>query len=98
MQRGTVENETYTKEELEIAHAILRYLSKNPDSGDTLEGITEWWLLKERINREVSEIERALSFLVYQKLVIEKKIDKSARWFQINRGEMKKIFEILEGG
>ncbi|MFQ6002818.1 MAG: hypothetical protein ACE5KJ_03645 [Candidatus Zixiibacteriota bacterium] len=37
-QRGAVENETYLKEELEIAHAILRHLYKNPDARDTLRG------------------------------------------------------------
>ena len=93
-----MENETYAREELEIAHAILRYLSKNPDAGDTLEGIAEWWLLKERIDREVSEIERAVSYLVHQGLVIEKKIESRKGWFQINKERFDEIFECIEGG
>ena len=88
-----MENEPYTKEELEIAHAILRYLSKNPDAGNTLEGIAEWWLLKERIDRGVTVIKRALSYLMLQGLVIEKKIENRKGWFQINKKTKRDIWD-----
>ena len=56
------------------------------------------WLLKEKIDREVTEIEKALSYLVYQGLVIEKKFENRKGWFQINKERFDEISEVIEGG
>lgn len=49
-----------------ISGMILDYLRKNPDAGDTLEGITRWWLNMERIDFSVKEVAQALESLVQQ--------------------------------
>ena len=48
---------------------ILSYLRKNPEAGDTLEGISKWWLELERIEVSVEEVSNALDFLITKGLV-----------------------------
>ncbi|MGA1841585.1 MAG: hypothetical protein ACMUIU_13260 [bacterium] len=48
------------KKQEEISKKILDYLKKHPNAGDTLEGITMWWLEFERIDRSVEEIAKIL--------------------------------------
>jgi hypothetical protein len=43
---------------------ILGYLRRHPQAKDTIEGITEWWLLEERIVRAELAIQAALDELV----------------------------------
>jgi hypothetical protein len=43
-----------TKED--ITGMILDYLHKNPDAGDTLEGILRWWINIVKIDITVDEI------------------------------------------
>lgn len=59
------------KKQEEIARKILDYLRKNPNAGDTLEGITKWWLEFERIDQSVDEIGEILDMMA-QKGDIEK--------------------------
>ncbi len=47
-----------------IASMILNHLRENPDAGDTLEGISKWWLEAVRVNRSVDEVSSALENLV----------------------------------
>ena len=48
----------------EMSEMILSYLRKHPDAGDTLEGITRWWLEAERIDVSVDEVVEALNSLL----------------------------------
>ena len=52
-----------------ISRMILDYLRKNPDAGDTLEGITRWWLNMERIDFSVKEVAQALESLIEQGVI-----------------------------
>jgi Fe2+ or Zn2+ uptake regulation protein len=61
------------KRDEEISEQILKYLQRNPDSGDTLEGIARFWLEFERVNQSVDEVRNALENLVRKGLV--RKID-----------------------
>jgi hypothetical protein len=47
-----------------IARGILAYLLKHPGAQDTLEGITQWWMLEQKIEESMSMIEKALAGLV----------------------------------
>ncbi len=53
----------------DIARMILDYLRKNPNSGDTLEGISKWWLEYEKIDSAMDEVS-----LVLEKLIKEGKV------------------------
>lgn len=47
-----------------LAQDILRYLERNPQAGDTLEGIAQWWLAQQFIDRLVDDVADALESLV----------------------------------
>ena len=44
----------------DLSDKILKYLFKHPDGNDTLEGITEWWLLNQRISYEMKRVKAAV--------------------------------------
>jgi hypothetical protein len=52
-----------------ICQRILDYLNRNPNAEDTLEGITEWWLLEQQIRFESARVAEALNRLVQQSVV-----------------------------
>lgn len=49
--------------DLEVANTVLSYLRAHPDAADTLEGITRWWLPRQRFERERNRIESVLQAL-----------------------------------
>ena len=52
------------KRDQEIIERIMKYLQEKPDAGDTLEGISQFWLEFERIDQTVGEVSDALESLV----------------------------------
>ena len=48
----------------EIERQILEYLEVNSEARDTLRGVAEWWILRQRIAQKTSEVECALAKLV----------------------------------
>ncbi len=48
---------------------ILNYLRKNPNAGDTLEGISKWWLNLEIIDVKVDEVSEVLEALIRESKV-----------------------------
>jgi hypothetical protein len=52
------------KSEPAIERQILEYFAAHPAAQDTLRGVVEWWLLKQRIVEAASEVEAALGSLV----------------------------------
>lgn len=46
------------------AAAIARYLNDHPNSGDTLEGVIEWWLARQRERDSVITVSGALDQLI----------------------------------
>ena len=52
-----------------LASRVLSYLEKNPEAGDTLEGIATWWLEQQRINQVVEEVAEALEYLIQKGIV-----------------------------
>lgn len=61
-------------EENEVRTYILEHLNTQPQAGDTLEGITRWWLVSQRINNSVIAVKEALSQLQAEGLITERKI------------------------
>ena len=68
----------------DISEEILNYLFKHPDANDTLEGITEWWLLSQRINYEMKRVKAAIFKLVEEGWVIEIKCNNSTVHYRLN--------------
>jgi predicted transcriptional regulator len=82
-------------DESQIAYEILAYLSRNPSAQDTIEGIVEWWLLAQHIERQIAKVQSALTDLVQRGLILEKKNADSRIYYCLNRGREKEIAEIL---
>ncbi len=68
-----------------ICRMILDYLRRNPDAGDTLEGITRWWLSVERINLSVEEVAQALKGLLRKRLIRAHKPKGVTTFYKINK-------------
>ena len=48
---------------------ILKYLRDHPQARDTLDGILDWWLLRERYRQKRALVQDALEYMVEQSLV-----------------------------
>lgn len=79
-----------------MAKAILQYLQGHPDAKDTLEGISQWWLLKEWTEMKFQEIEATLSDLVSRGLVIEGRREGLPPYYWLNRVKQDEISQLLE--
>jgi DNA-binding PadR family transcriptional regulator len=82
-------------DESQIAHEILAYLSKNPDAQDTIDGIVEWWLLAQHIERQVAKVKSALADLVERGLILESRSSDARIYYRLNRYREKERAEIL---
>jgi hypothetical protein len=59
-----------------LENTIKSYLQKKKKAGDTLRGITEWWLESERIDKSVDCVTRALENLAQQGIIERLGLDK----------------------
>lgn len=75
----------------DISEEILNYLFKHPDANDTLEGITEWWLLSQRISYEMNRVKAAVKKLVQEGWIIEIKGKNSTVRYRLNSAKRKEI-------
>lgn len=71
------------KKQEEISMMILDYLHKNPDAGDTLEGITKWWLGSERIAIAVEEVADVLEALLVKGLIKKDGLGKNTSIYKL---------------
>ncbi len=68
----------------DIAKEILNYLSRNPEANDTLEGITEWWLLSRKVSFEMRRVKTAISNLIKDGWIIETRGKNSSVHYRLN--------------
>lgn len=74
-----------------IANGILAYLVNHPEAQDTLEGITEWWLLEQRIRHAVTEVDGALRSLVADDLLVTRQCAGGRTYYALNRAKEREI-------
>ncbi len=79
-----------------IASLILSYLVKHPEAMDTVEGITRWWLLRERIDQSLETVTTTLEFLQQQDFVQVQEISDS-HFYKLNGIKRREILKFLEG-
>ncbi|HWV14443.1 MAG TPA: hypothetical protein VN030_03345 [Cellvibrio sp.] len=53
----------------QIANEITRYLQEHDSAADTLEGVAQWWVLRQRLQEERNKVERAMHYLCEQGIV-----------------------------
>ena len=74
-----------------IGDEILAYLVKHPEAQDTLEGITEWWLLEQRIRSAVAEVDGVLHNLVADDLLLKRQCADGRTYYGLNRAKEREI-------
>ena len=82
-------------ERSQIAFEILAYLARNPDAQDTMEGIAEWWLLAQQIERQIATVKEALADLVNRDLIVERKGKDSRIYYRLNKRRTGEISKLL---
>ena len=66
-----------------IASEIERYLTAHPQAADDINGITQWWLLRQRLSEHTDNVKKALMLLISKGSVIEKiKLDGSSLYLK----------------
>jgi hypothetical protein len=58
-------------DEDEVADEILAYLAEHPQAMDNVEGIAEWWLMRQHIRVSVAMLARVLRQLTTQGVLEE---------------------------
>jgi Fe2+ or Zn2+ uptake regulation protein len=53
----------------QLKDEILKYLGAHPQAADTVEGIANWWLPRQRYEEEIQKVQQALDDLVERGLV-----------------------------
>jgi hypothetical protein len=79
-----------------IAEEILSYFAAHPDAQDTLEGIVEWWLLEQKIAVQAARVKEALSGLVAEGLIIERRAGGSRSLYKLNRRRLKTVLKMID--
>jgi hypothetical protein len=78
-----------------VADEILSYLVEHPEAQDTVEGITEWWLLEQRIRTAIAEVDGALHELVANGLLVSRQCADGRIYFGLNRAKESEIRQHL---
>lgn len=47
-----------------IAYEIKQYLDEHPAAADNIQGITDWWLLRQRLKEHSEDVQQALLLLI----------------------------------
>lgn len=55
-----------------VADEIKRYLGAHPQGADTAEGITTWWVPRQRLEESVLLVRQALDYLITESLIERK--------------------------
>ena len=57
----------------QVADEIKRYLTQRPTASDSLQGITSWWLERQRIAENILTVQLALQCLKDEGFIDERK-------------------------
>jgi hypothetical protein len=71
-----------------VGERILHYLDAHPDAADTADGIREWWLRHEGVERSPADVQVALDQLVEQRRIA--RIDRSGMPSIYRRGQRRR--------
>ena len=66
---------------------IVEYLRKHKQAGDTLEGVTRWWMMNQKVNDSLTEVQEALEQLNAQGVVAVRKGPDGRSLYFINKPE-----------
>ncbi|MEC4686529.1 MAG: hypothetical protein VST71_12450 [Nitrospirota bacterium] len=73
------------KKQKDISKKILEYLQRNPDAGDTLEGISRWWVQSEYVEQSVDKVAAVLERLTRNGLVKKQEVKGSSPFYKFHK-------------
>lgn len=79
-----------------VAKKILSYLLKNPDAKDTLEGIVNWWLLQQDIQRNVVLVKKTVERLLTKGFILAGHGNDSKTYYYLNPEQIPAISALIE--
>jgi hypothetical protein len=68
-----------------ISEMILNYLQRNPDAGDTLEGIVKWWMGFENIESSIEDVADVLETLIQKREIRMYDIVDGTTFYKVNK-------------
>ena len=83
-----------------VSIAILKYLVGNPAGMDTLDGIARFWVLRQRIEEDLRDIEKAIAGLLEQQFITERVLRNNSgevveRYYGLNSDRLDVIRKLL---
>lgn len=95
---GNSHNAVQTMYKKELARQIVAYLRDHPFSGDTLEGVSRWWVKQQCLSECVSDVHQALMRLGNEGLIHERTMPDGRTLFFANiHAEEDDAVEISDG-
>ena len=77
-----------------VAECILAYLLERPEAEDSIDGIVEWWVMRQRIQLETARVKQALSKLVKQGLILQRRAAGSPIRYRLNKEKLREIIRL----
>ena len=65
-----------------VAQEISRYIEKRPNAAETVEGVTNWWISRQRIEESVEVVENALEYLVARDLLVKRSLGRQTLYMK----------------
>lgn len=62
-----------------MAREIMAYLRENPYSGDSVEGISRWWLMRQHITETLGAVQQVLEHLSSTGFLYERRMANGRR-------------------
>jgi len=78
-----------------IAHQILAYLLKNPGAKDTMEGIANWWLLQQDIQRNMELVKSTVEDLMAKGFLLARHGSDLKTYYHVNPERMPVISALI---
>jgi Fe2+ or Zn2+ uptake regulation protein len=66
--------------EKQLEQAVVSYLHEHPHAMDTLEGIAEWWIMRQKVRVDIETLTRALERMTDRGLLERIGSGESARY------------------
>ena len=70
---------------------VINYLLDKPDAMDTIQGIAEWWILKEQVKLTIKKVNNAIDYLLEKEYLKTVDYDGQDTYFQLNKSKIKEI-------
>ena len=88
---------TFMTEEFEhrVSREVLHYLLNQPHAKDNVQGIVQWWLLKERIDYSVELISSILDKLESEGFLVSSYIAGGQKYYEINEDRLTDIRRLV---